>query len=375
MLMFGALSAAAARLSSAGKAVPLQTAVDKAVGDSIAAGGSPGVQIAIAGKSGVLLSRGYGLADIGAKSAVGAQSVFRIGSLTKQFTAAAILRLAQDGKLKLDAPVARFLPAFGKLKPATLLQLMHHTAGLHSDESDAPPAPSTNGMRTQVTLAAEIAEQKAPFDFDPGTAWLYSNANYIVLGAVVEVVTGLPFTQAITNLISRPLGLDRTAVDVSGDPVAGRVEGYSPVEGKPGVFEKAAYIEISDAGGAGAMRSTALDLCRWHAALLSNKLLDKAHLKIMLTPGTLNDGRVSGANRFSAGDAHYGDTQYACGLLISPPGEKNRNILHYGAINGFAAVLQTWLDAGITMAVLTNGDIGPSAPFRAVRQAVAAQTL
>ena len=345
--------------------------IDDAVNGALVARAGPGIQVAIADRSGVMFSRGYGVGDLGRKSPINAQSVFRIGSLTKQFTAAAVIKLSANGKLKLDAPVATYLRFMSKLQPVSVLELMHHTAGLHSDESDVSPSA---GPHTQAALAEEIATQKVPFDFEPGTAWLYSNANYIVLGAIIEAVTGISFAQAMADLIFKPLGLDATAVDSASDPGRGQVTGYSPIEGDA-AFEKAAYLEISDAGGAGAMRSTVSDLCLWHRRLLSNKLFEREFVALMTAPGKLRDGRLSGANRFSADDVHYGETQYACGLLVSPAADAHPNILHYGAINGFSAVLQTWTDHGVTMAVLCNGDIGPAAPFRAIRQIVTAKLL
>lgn len=372
-LMIG--GAAATGLAVASERAPaadatLAQAIDAAVGEAIAAHACPGVQVAVARHGTVLFSRGYGFGEVVQKLAVNERSVFRIGSLTKQFTAAAIIKLAAQGKVTLDAPVAAHLPFMGRLAPLTLLELMHHTAGLHSDESDSSSPQGPNGPRTQVAIAEEIAAQKAPFDFPPGTAWLYSNANYIVLGAAIEAATGKPLAQALSDLVFMPLGLNATAMDRSGGAAAGQVTGYSQTESKDAPFQSAAYIEISDTGGAGAMRATALDLCRWHAALLSHKLFGPEELAILLAAGKLRDGRVSGANRFSPDDAHYGETQYAGGLLVTATEGPKRNILHYGAINGFASVLQTWLDSGITMAVLCNCDIGPAIPFRAVRQAV-----
>jgi D-alanyl-D-alanine carboxypeptidase len=248
--------------------------------------------------------------------------------------------------------------------------LMHQTAGLHSDEDSPFCLAGPEGAKSQVKLAEEIAGQAKPFDFEPGTAWLYSNANYIVLGAVVEAVASKPFADAMSALVFDPLGLTFTAADRSGAVVAGRASGYTPTEGRSEPFDHAAFVEVAYAGGAGALRSTALDLCRWHEALLSNRLFAKRWVELMKTPGRLRDGRLSGANRFSPQDANYGEVQYACGLLVSPPSDPHRTILHYGAIDGFAAVLETYVDLGLTVAILCNGDTGPALPFRAVRRLV-----
>ena len=345
--------------------------IDSAVRAALDAHASPGAQVAIGRGGELAFTRGYGLANLETVSPVLSSSVFRIGSLTKQFAAAAAIKLAASGKLQLDAPVARYLPFMEKLKAASLLDLMHHTAGLHSDETSAGPV----GEKSQVDLAREIAAQAQPFDFEPGSAWLYSNANYIVLGAVIEAVTNVSLSQAFAEIICGPLGLTATAVDHASDIVAHRASGYSPTDNNETPFANAAFVEIFNAGGAGAMRSTASDLCRWHTALLAGRLFGPAEVSLMTTPGKLRDGRLSSANRFSPNDANYGETQYACGLLVSPPSDPHPNILHYGYIDGFAAVLQTYVNERVTMAVLCNGDVGPATPFRAIRRAVISHWL
>lgn len=359
--------------AAAPEAESAAAAIDAAALVAIQAGACPGIEIAIWRAGRPLLSKGYGRADIGTGDAVSAASVFRIGSLTKQFTAALVVKLAAEGRLGLDDPVSKYLPAFAKLDALSLRELMNHTAGLHSDETDASPPTPAAGPRSQVALAAEIAAQARPFDFPPGTAWFYSNANYIVLGAVVEQVTGRPLAQAAEAMMFKPLGLGRTAFDRTGAAVKGRVQGYTPIEGAAPGFTPAAFLEISETGGAGAMRSTAEDLCRWHHALLGGRLFGAEWVRAMLAPGRLRDGRISGANRFSAEDAVYGEVQYGLGLLLSPPGEAPRTISHYGYINGFSAYLETYVDLGLSTAILCNADVGPAMPFRAVRRIVAAR--
>ncbi len=350
-------------------------AIDQAISAAIAAGACSGVQIAMALRGRPLLSKGFGLANLETRTSVTADTVFRIGSLTKQFTAAAIVKLSASGRLGLDDPASRHLPFFATHKPFTLRELMNHTAGLHSDDQAVSCPAGAAGQRSQIDLARAIGAQGKVFDFDPGTAWFYSNANYIVLGAVIEQVTGSTLAAAVARMIFKPLGLVATAFDTSGAIVPGRASGYTPVDGAPPALRHSDFIEISDAGGAGAMRSTALDLCRWHAALFSGRLFDPAHVEMMLTPGRLRDGRLSGSHRFSPDDAAYGDVQYALGLLVAPPIHGHRSALHYGAIDGFAACLETYVDVGLTCAVLCNGDIGPAAPFKAVRRVLAERVL
>lgn len=364
-------SAFAAQLGSSG---PLGKAIELAATRAIAADGCPGVQVAVSAHGHVRFSKGFGLANLETSSTVSPRTVFRIGSLTKQFTAAAVIKLASEGKLSVADALSDHLPAFRRIPSLTLLELMNHTAGLHDNAEDVSCSATVGSQKSQVQLAEEIAAQPKPLDFPPGSAWLYSNANYIALGAVIEQVTGQPFSDALAGLIFRPLALANTAVDHSQDVVKGRASGYTPGKVGSQQFANADYIPISDAGGAGAMRSMATDLTSWHNALLGGRLFDFQHVAFMTAPGRLRDGRLSGANRFSPQDANYGDVQYACGLLVSS-GPNGRVISHNGFINGFSAVLESYVDRGVTFAVLCNADVNPGLPFRSLRRAVAERLL
>lgn len=345
--------------------------INRAVSDAIKSGACPGVVARVARHGQSIITIAKGVANLETGTPIAADGIFRIGSLTKQFTAALVVKLASEGKLKLDEPAQRYLPFFPADKPFTLRELANQTAGIHSAENDGSSVPGISASPSQIDLARAVSQQKKVFDFAPGTAWLYSNANYIVLGAVVEKVTGKPLAVAAADMIFRPLELNHTAFDTSDAVIHGRVDGYSRVDGAPGKFVHAAYIDIAEAGGAGAMRSCSGDLCRWQHKLFANHLFDARWTQALITPGRLRDGRISGSHRFSPQDnASYGKVQYGMGLLIAPPGPAGRSVQHYGFINGFAAVLQTWLDHGLTMAVLCNADIGPGLPFHGVRQAV-----
>lgn len=353
----------------------VSSAIDDAAKSSIKAGACPGVAVQISLRGRTLLSKNYGLANVETGSRLIGSSVFRIGSLTKQFTAALVVKLASEGKLALDDAISKHLTFFAASQPFTLRELLNHTAGLHSDEQNISCHAEFVRPKSQIELALEISAQSKLFDFEPGTAWLYSNANYIVLGAVVEKLTAMSLADAASAMIFKPLGLIRTAFDTSAAVVPGRVDGYAPVDGKAGSFTHVPFLDISEAGGAGAMRSTAVELCQWHHALFANRLLSRRFVEIMVTPGRLRDGRLSGSNRSSPDDATYGEVQYGMGLLVSPSSESRRSVLHYGAINGFAACLETFTDVGLTTAILCNGDMGPAMPFRTMRRIVSERIL
>ncbi len=364
-------AAAQAAVSDSG----LASEIGDAARSAIRSGVCPGVAVRISLRGRSLLSSNYGLANIETASGLADGSVFRIGSLTKQFTAALVVKLASEGKLDLEDAVSKHLACFAGSPSFTVRELLNHTAGLHSDEQNVSCQTDLARPKSQMALAQEISAQSVLFDFEPGTAWLYSNANYIVLGAVIETLTAMSLADAAAAMIFKPLGLDKTAFDSSDAVVPGRVDGYSPVDGSPGAFTHPAFIEISEAGGAGAMRSTASDLGRWHRALFANRLFDRRFVDAMITPGRLRDGRLSGENRFSPDDASYGEVQYGMGLLVSPSSQAHRSVLHYGFINGFSAFLETFVDLGLTTVVLCNGDVGPALPFRAVREIVSARIL
>lgn len=370
-ILGGAAGTTTMALSAASLAqVPgLDADVDAAVQAALDAKACPGAAVAIGLRGATLFARDYGLANLETQTPVDGGSIFRIASLTKQFAAVAALKLASLKMLSLDDAVLEYVPAFASADRFSVRELMNHTAGL-SDEGGSSQRTGDEVAISSTALAEEIAGQPKLFDFPPGTAWLYSNANYKVLGAVIERVTGLPLAAAMDELLFRPLSLTSLAFDDQRAVVPGRVSGYSATESGDGFYN--ADLEIAAAGAAGAMRGSAHDLVRWHDMLLSGAVLDSESRLALLTPGRLRDGRLSGANRFSPQDANYGDTQYALGVLVSPASALGPVVQHYGYIAGFSACLETYTDAGLTIAILCNGEAGPSLPFRAVRRAVLA---
>lgn len=339
---------------------------------SVEANVSPAVQIGLARKDRATSTFARGLANIETRTPADASSVFRIGSLTKQFTGVLMLKLASDRKLALDAPVSRYLPFFEKHPSVSVTELLQHTAGIHDDE-EAPPL---TGDVTQVRLAEAISRQAKLFDFAPGTAWLYGNANYILLGAIIESVTGGTMQQALERYITGPLGLKQTAFDDPGAIVAGRASGYTPGEGEGNAFRNAPWIDVIQAGAAGAMRSTAAELVAFHRALLSGPLLTEQERAMFLAPARLRDGRLASANRFSEHDSAMGDTQYGFGVYLDTSTRDRSLIVHHnGFISGFSAYLASHVASRTTVACLCNVDPNPKLPFRELRRTVFAAFL
>lgn len=363
-------SLASETTASAPTASDRMRALGATIDASIASKSTPGVALTVWRDGREIYSRYAGLANLETGTLVSPQSVFRIASLTKQFTAALALRLASDGKLSLDDDVRKHLPFLAERAPFSIRELLQHTAGIR--DGDYP----TDGATTQVALAERIACMEPFFDFAPGTAWQYSNAGYILVGAVIEKVTGLALPEAAARLLFKPLSLVKTAFDDEADVVPGRVTGYTPTEKTEIPFRNAEYLDVSIAGAAGAIRSTATDLCRWHYLLFGGAYLPPAMVKSMLAPGRLRNGELAGNRRHNPQDAHMSATQYGLGFYLDRATVDGHPIAgHHGGINGFAAYLASHPSSKLTYACLCNADTNPGLPLRDARRGVFAGVL
>jgi CubicO group peptidase (beta-lactamase class C family) len=296
----------------------------------------------------LIYAKGYGFENVESKSHATAETVFRAGSITKMFTAAAIMHLVQDGRVSLDDRVAKYIPELAGTPPVTIRMLLLQTSGLH-DYGDT----FVDRCRSHTTkeLVDFIAAQKPLTDFMPGSHWAYSNSNYFVLGAIIERVSGEPLGSYLAENVIRPAGLGTTAFDRESQIVPHRASGYSPVKNQKGHFLNAECLSPDNAGGAGALRSTAADLARWQQALFAGKVVDKASVAAMTTPGRLNDGTL--AVRPDA-PISVGPTGYAFGLEVSALDGKQA-IGHGGSVPGFTAYLVTFPELRLTVAIMTNG--------------------
>ena len=339
---------------------------------SVSSLNTPGISLTIWKNGKEIYSRYAGLANLETRTRVADTSIFRIGSLTKQFAGALILKLVAAGRLSLTDPAHKYLPFLNKHEPFTILELLNHTAGVRDGDYDI----ANLQPHSQIEQAQRIAQQDPFFDFRPGTAWLYSNANYILIGAIIEKATEKSLTDAASTLLLQPLGLHYTAFDTPSDIVLGRVSGYTPT-GKPdSPFQNAEYLDVSLAGAAGAMRSTASDLCRWHHALSRGDALPMSLAKMMTLPGWLRNGQLSSTNRFSENDKSMGNTQYGLGLMLDNATLDGSLIAnHHGGINGFASYLASHPSSDLTYACLCNADTHPGLPFRDIRREVFADLL
>ena len=284
----------------------------------------------------VLLDRGYGSANLEWKIPNDGDTRFRLGSVTKQFTAASILLLAERGKLNLDAPIKAWFPdappAWDKI---TIRHLLTHSSGIPNLTS----FDDYEKLKTlPVTLDALIGRfRDKPLDFQPGEKWRYSNSGFIVLTAIVEKASGQSYANFVTDNLFKPLGMADTGYDSHAAVIPHRASGYAP--GANGMVN-ADYIDMTIPQGAGALYSTTQDLLKWETGLYGGKLLKPESLIAMTTPFKNN---------------------YAFGLGVSSDAN-GRLFSHGGGIEGF----NTWLgyDPERRIIVVVLGNLNGSAPGR-----------
>jgi len=276
-----------------------------------------GLSVAAARQGRLLWAEGYGLSDLIEKRPVNRETMFAIGSITKQFTSACIFILAQEGKLDISDRVSKYFPNLTRASDITLLDLMNHVSGYH----DYYPLDFVDRRMVNPTAVDSVIETYAgsKLDFEPGTRYSYSNTGYLILGRVVEKVAGMPFGEFLNKCIFEPLGMNHTAFDpdlINSNFAKGHMSFIlSPPEQV--TLEAKGWIY-----SAGAIFSTPSDLIKWNNALFSGRIINGHYLKIMTSPRTLSDGNIS---------------NYGCGLAI---GEKYGETIysHSGAVNGFIAI-------------------------------------
>jgi CubicO group peptidase (beta-lactamase class C family) len=334
----------------------LAASIDKAAAAAVAAGKSPGLQVAVFKDGSPVLMKSYGSANLEQRVPVSNESVFRIGSVTKQFTAVALLLLAEEGKLSLQDKLSKYYANFPHANEITLEEMLHHTSGIYNYTSESNFTNDGMVHRTTDEMVEFIAKLPKTQDFEPGTDWSYSNSAYFILGGVVEKVAGEPLAKVFKTRFFTPLGMTHSALDDETELAPGRARGYAATA--PGKFTNAPFISMSIPGGAGSVRSTAGDLVKWNAALFGGKILKPASLAAMLTPGKLKNGENSGAamtkNMAAAGaPAQSAKQEYGYALFLTQD-EGHRKIDHGGGIYGFSASLSEFPDDKTTVVVLSN---------------------
>ncbi len=244
--------------------------------------------ILVAQNNHILLKKAYGMADLEWNTPNTIDAKFRLGSITKQFTAAAILQLAEQHKLSLSDPACQYFDACPKTwQKITIRQLLSHTSGIPSyidDKKFLQPA----GKRIPKTPAETLLLSKnKPLDFKPGTQWKYSNSGYIFLGIIIEKVSGEKYADYIKSHIFKPLSMSDSGYDRTEEVLYHRASGYRRCADQ---FYNADYIDMSIPFAAGALYSTIEDLYKWDQSLYTNKVLSLDSRQEMFTPVMNNYG-------------------------------------------------------------------------------------
>jgi D-alanyl-D-alanine carboxypeptidase len=312
----------------------------------------PGAVVIIA-KDGVpLLRKAYGLADVEKNVALTPADVFRIGSITKSFTAMAILLLEDEGKLSVDDDIKRFLPDYpATAKKITIAHLLAHTSGV-AIYTDPPHGRMAAAMKTTDEVINLI--KNAPVINAPGEQYVYNNSGYYLLGAIIEKASGISYADFLAKRIFTPLAMHNTAVE-GRERGAKRVAGYRDEAGK---FSLAPDISSVMTYAAGGMVSTADDLLRWHNAIRQEKILKPATWKRTFTPQLLNSGKP---------------VEYGYGWVLRQfRGQVMQE--HGGVVAGFQAMQIMLVQDKLSVIFLTNQQTRQNASRR-IGEQIAAITI
>jgi D-alanyl-D-alanine carboxypeptidase len=282
----------------------------------------------------LLLHQGFGLADRELHVSHGTASKFRTGSLTKQFTAAAILQLMEQGRLALDDLLTKHDPeAPEHWREVRLVHLLTHSSGIPSYTS-LPGFFERDADRERTPQEIIALTRDAPLHFPPGSAFKYNNGGYVILGHILERLTGMSYEAYLKRNILRPLGLDDTGYEKTGDALPFRARGYRLANGH---FENAAFLAMSLPYAAGSVYSTARDLFAWLRALKAGKPICSASVALMLR------------------DHGHG---YGMGFGIQKQFSQP-HLVHAGGINGFSVVMSHYPDDDLTILALANIQAAP----------------
>lgn len=310
--------------------------VDTLLFDQIAPG-EAGVAVLVARDGKILIEKGYGLADLETGRPITPTTPFRIGSLTKQFTASAILKLAEQGKLQLSDPLSNYYPDFPGGAAITLRHLLTHTSGLHSYTNQRDFSSKVTTPISSAELISSIA--KLPPDFAPGKKWAYCNSGYFLLGDIVEKVSGQSYDAFVRQTFFQPLEMATTGVYQNAAPPKDVAIGYRYQNGQ---YTRAPDWDMSWAGGAGALYSTVEDLFRWNEAVFSGKVLSPENLQAAFTPVKTEE------NKDAPSESGYG-----YGWIISRF-RGDPEIWHNGGLDGFSSFLLRLPERHFTVAVVAN---------------------
>jgi CubicO group peptidase (beta-lactamase class C family) len=305
--------------------------IDAYLRDEMARQQIPGLAVAVIKDGHIVLARGYGLANVEHQVPVKPETVFQSGSLGKQFTAAAVLLLVEQGRLSLDDRITKYLPEGApRWNAIRVRHLLTHTGGT----TDYPPNFDFRRDYTEDALVKRAAA--IPLAFAPGTKWSYSNIGYLLLGALIHRVTGEFYGDFLKTKIFEPLGMATTRIISEADIVTNRAAGYRLVNGE---LKNQDWVSPTlNTTADGSLYLSVLDLAKWDAALYSERILRRASLERMWTPVSLNSGKT-----------HPYGFGFALGAVRG-----HRIVEHGGSWQGFRSAIVRFPDDRLTVVLLAN---------------------
>jgi CubicO group peptidase (beta-lactamase class C family) len=326
----------------------MPAAIDSIALEPVTARRAAGASVAVLRGADTILIRGYGKADLELDAPTPDGAVYEIGSVTKQFTAAAVFQLRDRGRLALDDEITKYLPDYPTQgQHVTIRRLLNHTSGIKG-YTEMPVFWSTMAPRELPRDSLVALFGKQPFDFAPGDLMIYNNSAYFLLGLIIEKASGEKYEDYVQKHLFQPAGMTSSRYCSNYDVVKHRAHGYdySPNGG----LTRAKYLAHIWPYAAGSLCSTARDLVTWNHALhgthgQGGTILSSTTYREYLTPGTLNDGTR---------------LRYANGLSLTESGGRRR-ISHGGGIFGFLSELRYLPDEDLSIAVLVNTS-GPADP-------------
>ena len=336
-ILGGILLAAFAAAGAEGQALTdaERASIDSAVSAVLAGTGSPSASIAVVRGGAIVYERAYGSARVGPAVAATTSMRYGIGSVSKQFTASAILLLAEEGRLSLDDPVAKWLPSLTRASEISVRQLLSMTAGYQDYWPQDYVFTDMQSPATSEVILRRWAGK--PLDFDPGTRWQYSNTNYVIAGVIAEQVAGMPLMELMRRRIFTPLGMTSVA-DFDAGPLSAQDAGpylrnaIGPL--RPAPKEARGWLF-----GAGQLAMTAHDLALWNIAVIRQSLLRSPSYRAQQTDMLLQNGL---------------STRYGLGVSVNSGLGARRRISHGGAVSGYTTANDIYPDHGAAVVVFTN---------------------
>lgn len=298
-----------------------------------------GFSLAVFYKGQILFTKGYGFADIAAQSPMTGETVFRIASITKQFTTAGIMLLVEEGQVNLDDPLKKYLPEYPEFEnEISIRRLLTHTSGI-GDYVELTAWPEMENIPlSRHELVKSFS--KLPLLFNPGDQWYYSNSGYYLLGLVIEKVSRLSYSEFVKRRLVDKAGLKKTFYCPTSQDYPFAAKGYRTKKGQ--ILPADPYI-VDHAYAAGALCSTALDLIKWNEALASGVIIKEKSYELMTKPVILNDGKST-------------ETNYGFGLELGSF-LNHRMVSHGGDIKGFTSQLNFFPEDHLSIAILINTEV------------------